>query len=101
MKKRNSNQRNNKNKLLKSISSKENGIRKISKQEIEVAEFYIERKAYIAAVSRADYILSNMPNAPEIKRALEIKVEAYELMGKEDLANQAREILNKYISVSG
>ena len=34
----------------------------ISKQEIEVAEFYIERKAYIAAVSRADYILSNMPN---------------------------------------
>ena len=73
----------------------------ISKQEIEVAEFYIERKAYIAAVSRADYILSNMPNAPEIKRALEIKVEAYELMGKEDLASQAREILNKYISVSG
>ena len=65
----------------------------ISKQEIEVAEFYIERKAYIAAVSRADYIISNLPNSEELQKALEIKVQAYDLMGKEDLKNQAAEVL--------
>ena len=72
----------------------------ISKQEIEVAEFYIERKAYIAAVSRADYIISNLPNSEEFQKALEIKVQAYDLMGKEELKNQAAEVLKKFIEAS-
>lgn len=65
----------------------------IAKQEIEVAEFYIERKAYIAAVSRADYIISNLPNSPVIEQALKLKVKAYELMEKDDLKAQAEEVL--------
>ena len=72
----------------------------IAKQEIEVAEFYIERKAYIAAVSRADYIISNLPNSEEVKKALEIKVQAYDLMGKEDLKAQALKVLNNFIEAS-
>lgn len=72
----------------------------IAKQEIEIAEFYIKRKAYIAAVSRADYIISNLPNSPFIKEALEIKVEAYDLMEKKELKIQAEEILNKFIRAS-
>ena len=72
----------------------------ISKQEIEVAEFYIERKAYIAAVSRADYIISNLPNSEEFQKALEIKVQAYDLMGKEDLKNKAAEVLKRFIEAS-
>ena len=42
----------------------------IAKQEIEVAEFYIQRKAYIAAISRADYIIANLPNSKEVKLSL-------------------------------
>ena len=72
----------------------------IAKQEIEVAEFYIERKAYIAAVSRADYIISNLPNSEEVKKALEIKVQAYDLMGKEELKAQALKVLNNFIEAS-
>ena len=72
----------------------------IAKQEIEIAEFYIKRKAYIAAVSRADYIISNLPNSPFVKEALEIKVEAYDLMEKKELKIQAEEILNKFIRAS-
>ena len=72
----------------------------IAKQEIEVAEFYIKRKAYIAAVSRADYIISNLPNSEVVQKALEIKVQAYDLMGKEELKNQAAEVLKRFIEAS-
>ncbi len=72
----------------------------IAKQEIEVAEFYIERKAYIAAVSRADYIISNLPNSPVIEQALKLKVKAYELMEKDDLRAQAEEVLIGFIQAT-
>tara|TARA_B100000925_G_C21891153_1_gene422871 strand:- start:143 stop:865 length:723 start_codon:yes stop_codon:yes gene_type:complete len=72
----------------------------IAKQEIEIAEFYIKRKAYIAAVSRADYIISSLPNSPVIQKALEIKVEAYNKMEKKELADQAREVLDRYIKAA-
>ena len=72
----------------------------IAKQEIGIAEFYIERKAYIAAVSRADYIISNLPNSPVVRKALEIKVQAYNLMGKKDLEKQAADVLIKFNEAS-
>ena len=72
----------------------------IAKQELEVAEFYIERKAYIAAISRIDFLISNLPDSPLIKRALEIKVQAYDFMGKKDLKNQAAEVLKRFIKAS-
>ncbi len=72
----------------------------IAKQEIEIAEFYMKRKAYIAAVSRADYIISSLPNSPVVRKALEIKVEAYDQMEKKGLAKQAQEILDRFIKAS-
>tara|TARA_B100000282_G_C31587953_1_gene424285 strand:- start:373 stop:798 length:426 start_codon:yes stop_codon:yes gene_type:complete len=72
----------------------------IAKQEVEIAEFYIKRKAYIAAVSRADYIISSLPNSSVIQKALEIKVEAYNQMKKKDLADQAKEVLDRFIKAS-
>ena len=72
----------------------------IAYQEIEIAQFYMKRKAYIAAVSRADYIISSLPNSPVLQEALEIKIEAYALMEKQDLADQAQEILDRFIKAS-
>ena len=72
----------------------------IAKQELEVAEFYIKRKAYIAAISRIDYIISNLPDSPLIRKALEMKVQAYDFMGKEDLKSQAAEVLKRFIEIS-
>lgn len=72
----------------------------IAKQEIEVAEFYIQRKAYIAAISRADYIIANLPNSKEVRRALEIKVQAYGLMGKDSLKKQASKVLQSFIDAA-
>ena len=72
----------------------------IAKQELEVAEFYIKRKAYIAAISRIDYIISNIPDSPLLRKALEMKVQAYDFMGKEDLKIQAAEVLKRFIEAS-
>ena len=73
----------------------------LSKKQLQhLKEFYIQRKAYIAAVSRVDYIISSLPESPVTKEALEIKVRAYDLMGKEDLKNQAAEVLRKFIENS-
>ena len=72
----------------------------IADQEIEIAQFYMKRKAYIAAVNRADFIISSLPNSPVVRKALEIKVEAYALMEKKDLADQAQKILDRFIKAS-
>ena len=35
-----------------------------------------------------------------VQKALEIKVQAYDLMGKEELKNQAAEVLKRFIEAS-
>ena len=71
----------------------------IADQEIEIAQFYMKQK-HIAAVNRADFIISSLPNSNVVREALEIKVEAYALMEKKDLADQAQEILDRFIKAS-
>ena len=45
--------------------------------EILVAEYYIRREAYIAAVNRARYVLEVYPNTPETVEALVVLHKAY------------------------
>ena len=68
----------------------------IAKQEIYIAEYYIERKAYVAAVNRANYIIKHMSRTPEVVKALEISIVAYKELGKDDLAKKAEEVLKTY-----
>ena len=68
----------------------------IAKQEIYIAEYYIERKAYVAAVNRANYIIKHMSRTPEVVKALEISIVAYKELGKDDLAKEAEEVLKTY-----
>jgi outer membrane protein assembly factor BamD len=68
----------------------------IAKQEIYVAEFYIERKAYIAALGRADYVIKYMSKTPSVERALEIMVLVYEELKENDLKLDASEALTEY-----
>ena len=57
----------------------------LAQHEIYVANFYMERKAYIAAVGRARYVLEHMPNTPQVPEALSILVNAYGLLDYQDL----------------
>jgi outer membrane protein assembly factor BamD len=66
---------------------------RLAKYENHVADYYIERGAYVAAVNRAKYALEHYPGAPELEQTLQIMVTAYEHLGMGDLATDARRVL--------
>ena len=66
---------------------------RLAAYENHVAEYYIRREAYVAAINRAKYTLERYPGAPVIERSLEIMIEAYENLGMMDLADDARRVL--------
>ena len=68
----------------------------IAKQEIYVAEFYLERKAFVAALTRADYVLKHMPKTPQVKRALEIMIIAYQELGQDALKVDVEKALQTF-----
>jgi outer membrane protein assembly factor BamD len=66
---------------------------RLAKYENHVAQYYINRGAYVAAVNRAKYALEHYPGAPELEQTLGIMVTAYEMLGMQDLATDARRVL--------
>jgi len=70
---------------------------RLATYENHVAEYYMERQAYVAAINRAKYVVEHYPGAPDTERALEIMVEAYETLGMTDLANDARRVLTETV----
>jgi len=65
----------------------------LASYEVHVAEFYIERQAYLSALNRARYVMENFQGTPSVPRALEIMVEMYLRLGLNDLADASLEIL--------
>jgi outer membrane protein assembly factor BamD len=61
--------------------------------EIGVADFYIRREAYIAAVNRARYVLEVYPNTPQTAEALMILHKAYSQIDLPELADSSWEVL--------
>jgi outer membrane protein assembly factor BamD len=61
--------------------------------EVQVAEYYLRRGAYVAAVNRAQTVLTTAPQAPAVERALAVLVTAYDAMGLNDLREDARRTL--------
>ena len=67
----------------------------IARHEIHVAQYYLRRGAYLAAVNRAQDVILRFPNAPTRKEALEVMVEGYDRMGMADLRDDAKRVLAK------
>ncbi len=65
----------------------------LAEYEINVAEFYIERQAYLSALNRARYVVENYQSTPAVPRAMEIMVETYLRLGLNDLADSSLAIL--------
>ena len=60
----------------------------IASSELDGAEYYMKRGAYLAAANRANYVLKNIPNSTERERALRILKEAYERLGYDEYAEK-------------
>ena len=61
--------------------------------EIEVANYYMRRRAFIAAANRARYALENYPNTPESAAALVVLHRAYSELDLPELADGAMAVL--------
>lgn len=60
--------------------------------EVHVADYYMRRQAYVAAVSRANHIIKDFQRTPAVPAALEILQEAYRKLGMDDLAADAQRV---------
>ena len=59
---------------------------------MHIADYYLRRKAYVAAIARARFCIENFDGAPTVKDALDIMISAYEGLGMPDLAERSREV---------
>jgi len=66
----------------------------LAASEVNIARYYIYRGAYVAAANRGRYVFENLQGTAAVPDALAIMVEAYQLLGMEDLANDALLVLS-------
>ena len=67
----------------------------IGMYEVNVAHYYYNRGAYVAAANRAQAALVNTPQTASNEPALDILVKSYEKLGLNQLADDSRQILVK------
>jgi len=65
----------------------------LAKHEVNIANYYIERGAYVAAANRAKYVINNYERTPSAIEALIVMVKAYRYLGLTDLAHGTFRIL--------
>jgi outer membrane protein assembly factor BamD len=67
----------------------------IAMYEVHVARFYLKRKAYMAAASRANTVIKEYERTPAVPYALQVLQQAYTKLGLEDLARDTQRIYNE------
>jgi outer membrane protein assembly factor BamD len=67
----------------------------IGMYEVNVARYYYNRGAYVAAANRAQAALMNTPQTASNEPALDVLVKSYEKLGLNQLADDSRQILVK------
>ncbi|MDD5394568.1 MAG: outer membrane protein assembly factor BamD [Thiothrix sp.] len=65
----------------------------LAQSEVNVANYYMMRGAWLAAFNRAEYAIKHYQGSPAVIDALEIKVRAANKLGKPDLAADSLRVL--------
>ncbi len=65
----------------------------MARADIKVAEYYLTRRAWIAAANRAKNLLEVYQGSSSVKRALQIQLIAYQQLKLDDLASDTQRIL--------
>lgn len=66
---------------------------RLANYELAAAEYYMKREAYIAAVKRAQYVLTNFSDTEARVGALKVMVEAYTILEQPELKAHAEKVL--------
>ncbi|HTS84683.1 MAG TPA: outer membrane protein assembly factor BamD [Usitatibacter sp.] len=70
-------------------------VEALARHEVNVARYYLHRRAYLAAANRAQETLFHFPSSPSRRDALEIMIESYDRMGMIELRDDAKRVLAK------
>ena len=65
----------------------------LARSEINIANYYLHREAYIAAANRGRYVVENYQRTPAVPDALAVMVQSYQQLGMTDLANDSLAVL--------
>lgn len=65
----------------------------LARHEINVANYYFKRRAFLAAANRGRYVVENFPRTPAVPDALAIMVQAYMLLDMNQLADDTLAVL--------
>ena len=65
----------------------------LAQHEINVANYYLKRGAYLAAVNRGRFVVENFQRTPAVADGLAIMAQGYLLLGMDDLANESIKVL--------
>jgi outer membrane protein assembly factor BamD len=68
-------------------------VNALAQLEVHVARYYMKRGAYLAAINRAQYAVKSYPAVPATEEALFIIVRAYDLLGMNDLRDDAERVM--------
>ncbi len=66
----------------------------LAQYEINVAEFYLQRKAYVASADRSQYVIEHYQQSPQTGDALAILARSYLALDRKDLAAETRKVLS-------
>lgn len=66
---------------------------RLARYEINVANYYFKRGAYMAAANRGRYVVENFPQTPATGDGLAVMIQAYQLLGLDELANDSLAVL--------
>ncbi len=65
----------------------------LARSELNIAQFYYDRRAYVAAANRANDVVKDYQQAPAVIPALALMVKSYRQLDLEEPANKALQVL--------
>lgn len=68
-------------------------VNSLSQGQVNIARYYYSRKAYVAAINRAQAALTSYPDTPALEEALYILVKSYDGLGMDKLSADASRVL--------
>lgn len=70
-------------------------VNALASHQVHVANYYLRRGAYVAAVNRAQGSIKEYPDAPANEAALAIMIKSYDALGMKDLRDDTERIMRK------
>lgn len=67
-------------------------VEAMAQYEVHVADYYLRRGAYVAAINRAQAVIRDYPSSPSVRNALRIQIRAYDALSMNELRDDAERV---------